>query len=120
MIFDIKVFFIHKFAFHGFSVLFSRLCFLFGLALLEHFPLLFEGSFEFSLIRIDISDFVGELSLFGGLLLMFFLSFKDVLNYILILFFVLFCFLGARQLFNEQDVNYLDEFILNQLIVYEV
>jgi len=51
---------------------------------------------------------------------MLFSSLKDFFHYFLIFSFILLVLFRARQFLDEQNVNDLNEFVLNQLIVHHV
>lgn len=117
MILDVAVFLVHLVSLHLLTFLLHRQSFGFGLLFLQNATFGLQDCLDFDLVRIDVPHFIVEVCLSFCDLLMLFFGLIEVLDDGFVLFLVFFSFFGAWQLFDEQDVNDLSEFILSKLIV---
>lgn len=120
LIFYVGIFESHQLTFSLLALALSCECLFFSFYLLHDLSLLLEDLFGFAFIWDHISHFIIELSLCFHFLIIDLLGSKQILDSILVFLFVLLSLLGTWQLFDEEDVNYLHEFILYEIVVKDI
>jgi hypothetical protein len=69
---------------------------------------------------VDVSGFLFEFFFIPGLFLVDLATCEEVLKGLLVFFLILLSLFGARQFFDEENVDDFDEFILNHLVVQNI